>query len=379
MPFRHITGHRHLLDLIARATARGTLPPSVIFAGPEGVGKRTAAIALAQLMNCTAHHKAPTSKPVQEPDIFGASGLLPEPGMFAASELRSDSDIFPASGLSTDAGGKDACGECPACKRIARGVHADVLLIEPGETGVIKIDQVRDAIERAAYRPFEGRRRVVILDDADTVNAEAQNALLKTLEEPPAASTFILVTSRPDMLLPTVRSRCQRLRFGRLSPADVASVLMREHAYEEADAHAAASLSDGSIGRALQEGSTAFVDARKAATELLETVAVSNDPRRRLEGAKALTGAARGGSDREELARRLHALSSILRDLGALLSRADERRLANADLRPLLLRLQRSFDGERALRAFSAVDRALSALDRNASPKIVADWLAFQI
>ena len=334
MPFRTITGHRHLLDLIARAVTRGTLPPSVIFAGPEGVGKRLTAVALAQLMNCAA------------PDTVR---------------------------------GPDGCGTCPSCKRIARGVHADVLLIEPGETGAIKIDQVRDAIERAAYRPFEGRRRVVIVDDADTVSPEAQNALLKTLEEPPAASTFVLVTSRPDMLLPTVRSRCQQLRFGRLSPADVASVLMREHAFAEADAHAAAALSDGSIGLALDGGTEAFVDAREAATGLLETVAASNDPRRRLEGAKALTGAARGGSDREELARRLRALSSILRDLGALLSRADERCLANADLRPLLQRLQRSFDGERALRAFSAVDRALSALDRNASPKIVADWLAFQI
>jgi hypothetical protein len=108
-------------------------------------------------------------------------------------------------------------------------------------------------------------------------------------------------------------------------------------------------------------------------------VADSDDPRRRLEGAKTLTGAVHGGSDREELARRLRALSSILRDLGVLLSRADERCLANADLRPLLQRLQRSFDGERAVRAFSAVDRALAALDRNASPKIVADWLAFQV
>ena len=115
-------------------------------------------------------------------------------------------------------GGEDACGTCASCKRIARGVHADVLLVEPGESGTIKIDQVREAIDRAAYRPFEGRRRVVIVDDADALNAEAQNALLKTLEEPPAASTFVLVTSRPDMLLPTVLSRCQRLRFGRLVP-----------------------------------------------------------------------------------------------------------------------------------------------------------------
>jgi len=346
MPFRTITGHHNLLDLIARAATRGTLPPSLIFAGPEGVGKRTAAVALAQFMNCTG------------------------------SDMRR---MVPASELRWDAGGDDSCGVCGPCKRIARGVHADVLILEPGDTGVIRIDQVREAVGRAAYRPFEGRRRVVIVDDADTLNVEAQNALLKTLEEPPAASTFILVTSRPDMLLPTVRSRCQRLRFGRLAPADVAAVLMHGHQYAEKDAHAAASLSDGSIGRALDEGSDEFVTAREAAAGLLESVAASTDPRRRLEGAKALTGAARGGSDREELARRLHALSSILRDLGALLSRADERCLANADLRPLLERLQRSFDGERTLRAFSAVDRALSALDRNASPKIVADWLAFQI
>jgi DNA polymerase III subunit delta' len=331
MPFRDIAGHRQLLELIARAAVRGTLPPSLIFAGPDGVGKRMAAVALAQFLNC--------------PNTTG----------------------------------EDSCGTCASCTRIARQVHADVLLIEPGDTGAIKIDQIRDAIERSAYRPFEGRRRVVVIDDADAVNVEAQNALLKTLEEPPAASTFVLVTSKPDMLLPTVRSRCQRLRFGRLSPADVAAVLIREHSYAETDAHAAASLSDGSIGLALEGASEEFVEAREAAAGLLEIVAASGDPRRRLDGAKALGGTARGGSDREELARRLRALSSILRDLGVLLSRADERALANADLRPLLVRLQRSFDGERAVRAFAAVDRALSALDRNASPKIVADWLAFQI
>lgn len=331
MPFRDITGHRQLLELIARAAVRGTLPPSLIFAGPEGVGKRMAAIALAQFLNC----------PNRTQD--------------------------------------DSCGTCASCARIARRVHADVLIIEPGDTGAIRIDQIRDAIERTAYRPFEGRMRVVIIDDADVVNVEAQNALLKTLEEPPAASIFVLVTSRPDVLLPTVRSRCQRLRFGRLAPVDVAAVLMREHDFAEANAHAAASLSDGSIGVALEGGSEEFAEAREAAAHLLETVALTHDPRRKLEGAKVLSGAARGTSDRDELARRLRALASMLRDLGVLISRADERALANADLRAQLQRLQQSFDGDRAVRAFAAVDRALSALDRNASPKIVADWLAFQI
>ena len=340
MPFRDLAGHRRLFELMARAAVRGSLPPSLIFVGPEGVGKRRAAVALAQLLNCTG----------------------------AATAGHADADTPP-----------DACGQCASCRRIERGVHADVLAIEPGETGSIKVDQARLVVERSAYRPFEGRRRVVIVDDADAMEASAQNALLKTLEEPPAGSSFVLVTARPDMLLPTVRSRCQCVRFGRLSPGDVAAVLMRDHGFAEPDAHAAASLADGSIGQALDGDSESYAGARGAAAAMLTTVAravKSGDVRQRLSAAKALGG---DKTDRDELGRRLRLVSSMLRDLGILLSRADERALANADMRPSLEGLLTSFDGDRTVRAFSAVDRALFALDRNASPKIVADWLAFQI
>ena len=153
MSFREITGHGPILQLLSRAVARGALPASLILSGPEGVGKRTTAIALAQALNCER----------------------PQPW----SEERG------ARGEEREAPGITACGECAACRRIARGVHADVLTIEPGETGAIKVDQVREAIERAAYRPFEGKRRAVIVDTADALLPEAQNALLKTLEEPP--------------------------------------------------------------------------------------------------------------------------------------------------------------------------------------------------
>ncbi len=336
MPFREIIGHQHVLGLISRAAVRATLPPSLIFAGPSGVGKHMAAVALAQLLNCQA--------PV------GAG--RPE---------------------------ADACGDCSACRRIARRVHADVLFIEPGDTGSIKVDQIREAIERSAYRPFEGRRRVVIINDADEIVSEAQNALLKTLEEPPPASSFVLVTSRPDTLLITVRSRCQRLRFGRLAPADVAAVLMQKHDYAETDAHAAASLSDGSIGRALEKGSESFVEARDAALRLLKAASASSAPAARLQAALALPGAGRGKADRVALTQSLLALSSLLRDLGVLSSNADTRALANADLKTPLEALLRAYDGDRVLSAFSNVDRALDGLDRNGSPKIVADWLALQI
>jgi DNA polymerase-3 subunit delta' len=342
MPFRAISGHRPLLELLGRATARGTLPPSLIFAGPEGVGKRLTASALAQVLNC--------DRPVE----YGRQKT--EDGKHHA--------------------GNDACGECAACKRIARGVHADVLVIEPGESGSIKVEQVREAIDRAAYRPFEGRRRLVIVDPADALVDVAQEALLKTLEEPPPASVFVLITSRPDVLLPTVRSRCQRLRFGPLSAGEVADVLIREHDVAPADAHAAAAAADGSVGRALAGSAEDANDARDAAAQLLQSTATSTDPRRRLDGAKALVA---GGGDRDEVSRRLLALSSLLRDMGLLLSRADDRALANADFKPQLQALLRSFDSDRTVRAFATVDEAMSALDRNASPKIVADWLALKI
>ena len=169
VPFRDILGHRRLVALLARSIRQDSLPPSLVFAGPDGIGKRLTALATAQALNCP-----------NRPETTAGPGI-------------------------------DACGVCPTCARIARGVHPDVLLVEPGETGSIKIDSVRDIIDRAAYRPFEGRRRVVIIDEADALVAAAQNALLKTLEEPPPSSVFMLITSRPDMLLPTVRSRCPRL------------------------------------------------------------------------------------------------------------------------------------------------------------------------
>src|SRR5579862_2652772 len=143
MPFRDISGHRRLTELLARSIERGTLPPASIFAGPGGpagpVGnaKRAAAVAVAQSLNC----------------------LNPKNG--------------------------DACGTCAACTRIARSVHPDVLVIEPSESGNIRIEPIREAIDRTAFRPFEGRRRVVIIDEADAMVPHAQNALLKTLEEPP--------------------------------------------------------------------------------------------------------------------------------------------------------------------------------------------------
>ena len=338
MPFGRIVGHRRLLSLLTRAIARGTLPPSLLLAGPRGIGKRMTATAIATTLNC----------------------LQPRPaGVFET----------------------DACGECQSCRRIARGVHPDVIVLEPDESGKIKIDHVREVIDRANYRPFEGRRRAVIVDDADALVSQAQNALLKTLEEPPSASVFLLVSSMPDALLPTVRSRCRPLRLGELNSVEVAEILVRDHQYSEADARAAAAEAGGSVGRALEARGMDIGEARAAAQRLLYQAARVSDPVRRIESARELVGKVSGGGirEREYLAVRLRVLASLLRDLGLLAANADAISLANEDLRTDLSRMTDVFDGDRTSRAFGAVEQALVALERNAGPKIVADWLALQI
>jgi DNA polymerase III subunit delta' len=317
MPFRDIPGHKRIVELLARSIERDALPPSLLFAGPKGSGKLAAAVAVAQALNCSRRPRG--------------------------SPRRSTAAV--ASGSADAIDRADACGECSACLRIARGVHADVLVVAPGDTGSIKIEQIRESVDRAGYRPFEGARRVVIVDDADAMMAAAQNALLKTLEEPSPTSVFILVSSRPDVLLPTVRSRCIRLWF--------------------------AAAGAEPIDR----------DARDVAARALAHAAAGGDAGRRLDGAKELltrTGAG-GASDRDQLASHLHAMAALLRDVEVLGTGADAGALANPDARATLDRLLPAFRGDRAVRAFAAIDEALAALERNAGVKVVADWVMLQV
>lgn len=356
MPFRTIAGHSRLLSLLSRVIARDSMPPAVLMAGPAGVGKRRTAVAIAQALNCL--------QPI----------LTPGPPRAESAAQRD-----PAC-ESSAAFERDACGECASCRRIARGVHPDVFIVEPGDSGSIKIEQLRDVIDRSQYRPFEGRRRVVIIDEADAAGPDAQSALLKTLEEPPSASVFILVSSIPDALLPTVLSRCPRLRFGPLTPAEVARVLMQDHGYSEQAARAAAADADGSVGRALESQSDDLTEAREAAERILQATARDTDPVKRINLARDLTETKGSpAEERNRLAVRLRSLGSLIRDVGIIATGADRAMLANADLEARLEKLSSSFDAERSLRAYAAVDRALAALGHNASPKVVADWLLLEL
>ncbi len=326
-------GHPKIRALLAHAVARRRVPQTLLFAGPEGVGKHTMAVALAQALNCTA----------------ATDGV--------------------------------ACGTCRNCERIAKGQFSDVIEVDNGDTASISIKAVRDRVlALVGYRPFEGQRRVFIIDPADALGLPAQDALLKTLEEPPPSAVLILISSYPDSLRPTVLSRCRRVRFGALTEAEVAEVLREVEGMDPASARARAALAGGSVSHALALDGGVLDDDRAAALDLLQAAA-SAPLAARLKVASAVTKHGTKRREREALGMRLAHVSSLLRDLSLLTSESADQGdrtepLANAEREDDLRAVARAFPPDRLITAFDVVARAQTALDRNASPKIVADWVA---
>ncbi len=202
LSFTNFVGNRRVVDILVRAIDQGRLPHAMIFAGLQGVGKRTLALLLAQRLNCR----------------------------------------HPVDG--------EACKACASCRKIVAETHPDVQVIEP-EGAFIKIDQVRSLIQEIAFQPYEGSYRVAVLDSADQMRQEAANCLLKTLEEPASRSFIILVTARPYLLLQTILSRARLMQFGPIPDDSIEQYLVRHAGRSPEDARLAAVLSNGSLGTAL--------------------------------------------------------------------------------------------------------------------------------
>ena len=301
MSFQDIIGQDRAIRILRKTLERGKIPSSYLFAGESGIGKRMTAVNLAKALNCLA---------VQENDR--------------------QSSVY------------DCCDMCSSCGKIAKNIHPDVRLITP-ENNQIKIEEIREIEEILSLKAFEGKYKIVIVDEAEAMNQFSANAFLKTLEEPPEHSLIILVSSNPDRLPDTIRSRCSRINFMPLSLKACEDAIRKSTVglparkqkkkggtirspIERQNIEAAARLAMGKPGRVLSEE---LVEKRTWFISLLEGM---------------LTLAKDGWASREEMEEWIDLMLILLRDMAVLNVTRSKKLLVNSDMEEYIAQLGNALD-----------------------------------
>ena len=317
-----IDQERSIRILTSLLTSR-SIPHGLLFTGIEGVGKRTAATAFAMACNCTGKR----------------------------AEERGE-----------------ACGECPACRKIASDRHPDVLRVSPAGLQ-IKIDQIRTLCQALAMKPYEARVRVAIIAEAHRMNPAAGNALLKMLEEPPDGTVLILTAAQTSDLLPTIVSRCQHLRFKPIARVHLAAMLADAYGFSPEDAQLTAALANGSVTRALAMQRRGWIQRRNWI--LSEMAALARRPTTSL-----LALAEKTSQAKEDIPALLDLMATWVRDMAV--ARHCPDRIIHQDLKSQILAAARSVDPPALDRANRAIEEARRRTRSNANPRLALEvlWLS---
>ncbi len=316
----------------------GRLPGALLFAGEEGVGKKLFALEVARALNCRT--------------------------------LRDG----------------EACGQCSACTRIAKINYPErddadewnqILWTDYPDVGlvvaprrVLRVEQMRQIEKEANFRPFEGKARVFLIDEADKLNDASANALLKVLEEPPRTSYLILITARPAMLLPTILSRCQMIRFAPLTPDEIEAHLTQKD-IDKKTARLRARAAGGSMGRAMAGDLVTFTSQRKAMLKVLNALVVSNNRAELLRSAEQLNEA----QYKDEFEERLDVLETLIRDAWMLSLGVKPSQLVNEDLLSELQPISEELDSSRAANWILQIEDVREQLIVNVNRKVTTDAL----
>jgi DNA polymerase-3 subunit delta' len=320
MTFSRILGHQHQKDLLQRAVSTGRLSHAYLFEGPEGIGKRLMALALAKMIFC-AH----------------GSG----------------------------------CGDCPACQKIDHHNHPDLHLISP-DGAYIKIEQIRSIQKELSFRPLEAPRKVCLIDGAEKLHPAAGNALLKTLEEPRDQTLLILLTPSPDAVLPTIRSRCQRLPFSRIPRQQLQDVLADQLNIDETQAHILSALSEGSFKKALGKDRELYLQYRR---ELLKTLSGLSPA----SVIPLLDLAQKLADEKERLPDILEIIQAFYRDLLLMQHGRPVQQLVNIDLLDTIDRMVRKENVATLLRKLDALIASRRHLDRNVNRQLAMEVLLLRL
>jgi DNA polymerase III delta' subunit len=316
MAFKDVAGNVKIKKILKLALERRRVPNSLIFAGPVGIGKMGMALTLAKTLNCRT--------------------------------------------LTTD-----SCDACPSCEAIDKGTHPDVMVIA-AETKDVKIEQTRFLKQMAYLRPMMGKKRIFIIEDADRMNAESANSLLKVLEEPPLYSHIILVTASPFLLFPTIRSRCQTLTFAAISRDEIEEILL-ENKFEKEQARILALLVDGNLERALDLEWEDVQSLKEEAWALFEALVSNDRPSLFLQRFGVLAKAVQ-----EEFGRTLEVFSSFVRDILLLKLGGDPQFLLNPDFEARLREASAAWTVRRIFGVLEELDFVLAELPKNLNKGLLA-------
>jgi DNA polymerase-3 subunit delta' len=320
MTFDSIIGHERQKTILRRSLQNRRIAHAYLFEGPDGVGKRLVALALARALLCQ------------------------------------------------DGSG---CGDCAPCRKVDHNNHPDIHLLE-ADGSAIKIDQVRALQQELSLRPLEGKYKICLIDGAEQFNPAAANALLKTLEEPRPNTLLILLTSRPESLLITIRSRCQRLPFQRLPKTLLAEVLADRLALTETAARILAALSDGSFKKALGRNRELFLERRHELIRSLSALSPGSIiPLFKLADELA--------ADKEQLPEILEIFQAFYRDLLLLKHGRPETDLVNLDLRETLHRQVGYETTEGLLAKLRALDAGRYYLQRNVNLQLTLEIMLMRM
>jgi DNA polymerase-3 subunit delta' len=325
--FRDILGQERVLNYLKAALSRGRLAHAYLFLGPEGVGKESVARALAGALNCT--------EPLED---------------------------------------GDACGVCPSCKRLAAGTHPDFLIIRPTSKErppKIVIEQIREFRRVTAYPPVAGGWRVALIKPGEDLKDESANALLKTLEEPPAQNLLILTAGVEADLFPTVVSRAQKLAFTPLPYPLITRELIRRE-LSPSQAALLAALSGGSLGRALAMEPEELLRQRQQVLTDLKSLSQGNATTA-LDWAQVLAKAP------QETDTFILLTQLWYRDLLLLSHRAPERLLAHQDQLANLQAEAAQNQQKLWLAKLAALNEAQRHLRANLNPELTLDLLGFRL
>ncbi len=324
MGFAEIIGHQRPLETLRLGLANERLHHAYLFVGPEGSGKRTVALALAKAIHCR--------------------------------ETKND-----------------FCDRCPDCARIQAGNHPDVRLVQTLEDKKeISIKQVREIEKELNFRSFSGKRKIAIIDPATLLNTSSQNALLKTLEEPPRNSMIVLIAPNAGALLPTLRSRCLRVSFGPLARDEVARYLTSKEGINQDDANLRAALSMGSLGAAIKFDKDELLEKRRSWAAWLLSLS-AGDYRGAIAAAEAIA------SDKEECLGFLEWAETWYRDLLVHAATEDSEEVVNVDMLTEIGSQSAKGNFEQMLASFVQTARAAGRIQRNLNRRMVIERFLFGV